>query len=68
METLEVTQCPVCGGLVELVSPKLGMETECPECEEALRVISVHPFKLYYVLASDLEPLPEVDEHRFADS
>lgn len=64
METLEVTQCPVCGGLVEVVNPKVGLEVECPECSEVLKVISLHPFRLYYALASDLEPLPESDERR----
>jgi rRNA maturation protein Nop10 len=64
MEILEVTKCPVCGGLVEVASPKVGIEVECPDCGEVLKITSVHPFKLYYALASDLEPLPEPDEHR----
>ncbi|MBO1437533.1 hypothetical protein [Meiothermus sp. CFH 77666] len=63
METLEVAKCPVCGGLVEVAGPWVGLEVECPDCTEILRVVSLHPLKLYYAFDPDEEPLPE-EEHR----
>lgn len=51
METLEAAKCPVCGELVEVPNPRVGLEVECPECEEALRVVEVYPLRLYYAPA-----------------
>ncbi|GIW24769.1 hypothetical protein [Meiothermus sp.] len=59
METLEVAKCPACEGLVEVVNPQVGLEVECPDCGEVLRVVSVQPLKLYYALEPDEEPLPD---------
>ncbi len=63
METLEVAKCPVCGELVEVANPWVGLELDCPDCGEVLRVISIRPLKLYYAYDPDEEPLPE-EEHR----
>ncbi|MFN3391199.1 MAG: hypothetical protein ACK40N_05510 [Meiothermus ruber] len=59
METLEVSKCPVCGELVEVADARVGLEVECPECGEVLRVVGMHPLKLYYALDPDEEPLPD---------
>ena len=67
METLEVGKCPVCEALVEVVSPRVGLEVECPECGEALKLVSVKPIKFHYALDLDDEPLPE-EEHRLPPS
>jgi len=63
MEALEVAKCPVCEALVEVFRPQVGLEVECPECGEVLRVVRIHPLKLFYALQPDEEPLPE-EEHR----
>ncbi|GEM82136.1 hypothetical protein [Meiothermus hypogaeus] len=63
METLQVAKCPVCGGLVEVAGPWVGLEVECPECGEVLRVVETQPLKLYYAFDPDEEPLLE-EEHR----
>ncbi|MGK0619053.1 hypothetical protein [Meiothermus cerbereus] len=59
METLEAAQCPVCDELVEVPNPWVGLEVECPECGEVLRVVEVHPLKFYYAFDPDDEPLPD---------
>lgn len=59
METLEVSKCPVCGELVEVADARVGLEVECPECQEVLRVVEVQPLRLYYAFESDEEPMPD---------
>lgn len=59
METLEISKCPVCDELVEVAGARVGLEVECPDCGEVLRVVSVGPLKLYYAFDPDEEPLPE---------
>ncbi len=54
-----VAKCPVCGGLVELADPWVGLEVECPECGEGLRVVSLQPLQLYYAVDMEEESLPE---------
>lgn len=63
MENLEITRCPVCEAMVEVFAPRVGLEVECPDCGEVLKVLSLHPLKLYYALGPEDEPLPE-EEHR----
>ncbi|WP_299428746.1 hypothetical protein [uncultured Meiothermus sp.] len=67
MKTLEVSKCPVCDELVEITNVRAGLEVECPDCGEVLRVVSIQPLKLYYAFDPDEEPLPE-EEHRLPES
>lgn len=59
METLEAAKCLVCGALLEVPGPWVGLEVECLECQEVLRVVEVQPLRLYYAFESDEEPVPD---------
>ena len=46
-EKLEMAECPVCGGEVELESdPVVGELLECPDCGSELEVLQVDPLNL----------------------
>ena len=58
--------CPACGGIVEVVDPRIGLEVDCPDCEEALIVTALDPLRLDYALDADEEPAVVEDERRDA--
>ena len=46
-EKLEMAECPVCGGEVELESdPVVGELLECPDCGSELEVLQIDPLNL----------------------
>lgn len=56
--------CPACGGIVEVVDPQIGLEVDCPDCEEALMVTTLDPLRLDYALDADETPAVVEDERR----
>ncbi len=48
--------CPTCDGVVEVPDPVVGMEVDCPECEDLLLVVETEPLTL--VSASDPDEIP----------
>lgn len=63
MLALSVVPCPVCNELIEIETPAVGREVECPECGEIFVVARTEPVELVY--AYDLDEEKEVyDEER----
>lgn len=58
--------CPACGGIVEVVDPRIGQEVDCPDCDEALTVTALDPLRLDYALDADEEPVVVEDDRRDA--
>lgn len=59
-----VAACPVCGGVVELERPAVGMTLECPDCEELLLVAELEPLSLAVATDPDEVTFPDEDEQR----
>ncbi len=51
-ESVLAAVCPTCDGVVEVPEPVIGMEVECPECEDLLLVVDLEPL----ILASSSDP------------
>ncbi|MFO7547022.1 MAG: hypothetical protein R6W77_16135 [Trueperaceae bacterium] len=64
MDVRIAAPCPACGGIVEVVDPQVGLEVDCPDCEEALVVTALDPLRLDYALDADEAPAVVEDEHR----
>lgn len=63
-EQVILAPCPVCEGFVELANPFIGEQTECPDCQELLRVQSLEPLMLGYAYDIDEEPMEYDDDWR----
>lgn len=55
-DTVLAAICPTCEGVVQVPDPVVGIEVECPECEDLLLVVEVEPLTL--VSASDPDEIP----------
>lgn len=55
MLTLSVVPCPVCNEPIELETPAVGLEVECPDCGEVFVVTRTEPVELAYAYDMDEE-------------
>ncbi len=50
-----VAKCPACDGLIDLPNASVGLQVECPDCEELLIISSLKPSALSYALDMEEE-------------